>query len=211
MKRRLLTILIFLLAGALLNVAVAWGLAMFLPLQGGHFHIGWVVPTTEPVWDLHVESRQGALHIKSTAVMYRDSGPEHHLPAWSRASKAPAEADLDSPPVNEQARGWPLLALYCWDYHHAEYENAIMLTWPNRPTRRPLPLMPIVPGFVVNTLFYAAVLWLAILGPFALRRFVRVKRGLCPKCAYPMGEAAVCTECGKTLPATMSGAAAARS
>ena len=36
-------------------------------------------------------------------------------------------------------------------------------------------------------------------GPFVLRRFLRVRRGLCPKCAYPMGESSVCTECGKPL------------
>ena len=33
MKRRLLTTLIFLLAGALLNVAVAWGCAVWWPLD----------------------------------------------------------------------------------------------------------------------------------------------------------------------------------
>ncbi len=32
-----------------------------------------------------------------------------------------------------------------------------------------------------------------------LRRFLRVRRGLCPKCAYPMGESSVCTECGCEL------------
>ena len=41
-------------------------------------------------------------------------------------------------------------------------------------------------------------------GPFEIRRltrrFSRIERGLCPKCGYPMGESAVCTECGKTLP-----------
>ncbi len=61
------------------------------------------------------------------------------------------------------------------------------------------PLAPLWPGFAINTLFYAAILWLLIPGPFALRRFLRVRRGLCPKCAYPMGESAVCTECGGAL------------
>ncbi len=65
---------------------------------------------------------------------------------------------------------------------------------------RRLPLRPIWPGFLVNTLFYAAVLWLLICGPFALRRFVRVKHGLCPACAYPIGESGVCSECGGALP-----------
>ena len=63
-----------------------------------------------------------------------------------------------------------------------------------------LPRGFIWPGFALNTVFYAATLWLLICGPFALRRFLRVRRGLCPKCAYPRGESAVCTECGKPLP-----------
>ena len=65
---------------------------------------------------------------------------------------------------------------------------------------RALPLRPIPGGFAVNTLFYAAVLWLLIPGPFVLRRFMRVRRGLCPACAYPRGESDVCSECGKALP-----------
>jgi hypothetical protein len=63
-----------------------------------------------------------------------------------------------------------------------------------------LPLRLIWPGFAVNTIFYAAILWLLIPGPFALRRLIRRRRGLCPKCGYPMGESDACTECGKPLP-----------
>ena len=65
---------------------------------------------------------------------------------------------------------------------------------------RVLPFRPLWPGFAVNSLLYAAVLWLLICGPFALRRFIRVRRGLCPACAYPHGESPVCSECGKTIP-----------
>ena len=64
-------------------------------------------------------------------------------------------------------------------------------------------LRPIWPGFAVNTVFYAMVLWLLIPGPFVLRRFIRVKRGLCSACAYPIGESDVCSECGKALPRRM--------
>ena len=60
-------------------------------------------------------------------------------------------------------------------------------------------LRPTWPAFAINTIFYAALLGLLIYGP-ALRRFLRVRRGLCPKCAYPMGESAVCSECGQALP-----------
>ena len=59
---------------------------------------------------------------------------------------------------------------------------------------------PLWLGFAVNTLFYAAILWLLISVPFVLRRFIRVRRSLCPACAYPMGESAVCSECGRGLP-----------
>ena len=61
-----------------------------------------------------------------------------------------------------------------------------------------LPIGPVWPGFAVNTVFYAAFLWLLIPGPFALRRFVRRRRGLCPACGYDLrhGEHGACPECG---------------
>jgi hypothetical protein len=55
---------------------------------------------------------------------------------------------------------------------------------------------PMWPGFAINTVFYAAILWLLFATPFALRRWRRIKRGLCPACAYPVGASDVCTECG---------------
>jgi hypothetical protein len=67
---------------------------------------------------------------------------------------------------------------------------------------RALPLKPLWPGFVANTLFYTGILcggWLLFAAPFALRRRRRVKRGLCPTCAYPVGDSAVCTECGTAV------------
>ncbi len=54
------------------------------------------------------------------------------------------------------------------------------------------------PGFAINTLFYAAILWLLILGPFTARRMIRRKRGQCSKCGYDLrgAEHEVCPECG---------------
>jgi hypothetical protein len=62
-----------------------------------------------------------------------------------------------------------------------------------------LPLLPLWPGFAINTLLYAAILWLLLAAPFALLRRGRIKRGLCPACAYPVGDSEVCTECGKPV------------
>ena len=79
---------------------------------------------------------------------------------------------------------------------------AVLLPGRNRdPLGRPgevpfIPLRPIWPGFAINTLFYAAILWGLFAAPLALRRRRRIKRGLCPKCAYPIGASDVCTECG---------------
>ena len=68
-----------------------------------------------------------------------------------------------------------------------------------------IPTDPVWYGIAVNTIFYTAVLatfWFLIrVGYFyAFRHVIRVRRGLCPACAYPMGESVVCTECGTALP-----------
>ena len=57
---------------------------------------------------------------------------------------------------------------------------------------------PIWPGFAINTVVYAIILWLLICGPFIVRRDYRVWRGRCPECGYDLrGDlAAGCPECG---------------
>jgi hypothetical protein len=64
--------------------------------------------------------------------------------------------------------------------------------------RDSLPMVPIWPGFAINTIFYAGVLWMMFAIPGTIRRRRRLKRGLCPNCAYPIGTwgGEVCTECG---------------
>ena len=63
---------------------------------------------------------------------------------------------------------------------------------------RTLPLALIWPGFLIDTLFYAA-LWLGLIVGFgATKRALRTRRGLCPKCKYDLrGDLdAGCPECG---------------
>jgi hypothetical protein len=57
-------------------------------------------------------------------------------------------------------------------------------------------VVPVFPGFLINTVFYAAILWLLFLTPITARRIIRRRRGLCEKCAYPIGVSPICTECG---------------
>ncbi len=112
----------------------------------------------------------------------------------------------------EGAHGWPMLTL-SWS-KRIEAEHLIDLGGPGyysfpdgsgvnvqSPGNRSLPLSPLAIGFVFNTLFYAVLLWFLVRCPFALRRFIRLKRRSCPACGYPMGESLVCSECGRPLPA----------
>ncbi|MCI0348786.1 MAG: hypothetical protein L0Z53_05115, partial [Acidobacteriales bacterium] len=62
-----------------------------------------------------------------------------------------------------------------------------------------LSLNALWPGFAINTIFYATFLWLLFAAPGLVRRRIRIKRGLCPACAYPVGESPTCTECGKPV------------
>jgi hypothetical protein len=69
---------------------------------------------------------------------------------------------------------------------------------------RTLPLRPIWPGFIINTIIYSALLWLLFVGPRVpgkIRQFIRVQRGRCPACGYIIapGVGNKCSECGNPL------------
>ena len=80
-----------------------------------------------------------------------------------------------------------------------EIKNGIQLHSPGpRGEPRALPLRPIFPGFLIDTLFYGAI-WFGLLFGFgAARRGLRKRRGLCPMCAYDLrGDLDTgCPECG---------------
>ncbi len=64
-----------------------------------------------------------------------------------------------------------------------------------------LPLIPIPWGMFLNSVFFALVVGLLYVSVNAIgfRTRRRIKRGLCVKCAYPVGTNAVCTECGAAV------------
>ncbi len=212
MKRRLLIVAVFLLAGAVVNVAVAWGCAAWAPsvvsagvkpisLDGWPEDSLWLVeqmPVAEPGrWTTPRGSKRSGIGVEEEKVSlkYVPAGHANLPPFGTNYSRF----------VRRCCAGLPLLSLEGFrasGWVQASQGALSAPRWFALPMRL-LPLQPIWSGFLVNTLLYAAVLWLLWGGPFRLRRFIRVKRGLCPKCTYPMGESDVCSECGKMLPGRM--------
>ncbi len=154
MKRHLLIIAVLLLLGAVVNVAVAWGCAVW----------GW------RRLDTPVDPAGYRLAVPGAGFV-----------------------------VGELKVGWPIRTFQCGWYHSFEDGTVMFNGWLARDQpdfyepRLVLPYEPIWLAFAINTIFYAAILWLLIAGALALRRFWRVQQGFCPKCAYPMGESAVST------------------
>ncbi len=153
-------------------------------------------------------SRPGALIVESNITLWRRPwGEPLQAPHWSQAALPPTKEDVAaSPRTREKAYGWPMLSQFHrntrWRGNlEASTEWCITVPWPSQypwTRSRALPLLPIWPGFAVNTVFYAALLWPLICGPFALRRHLRRKRGLCVACGYDLrGDLTRgCPECG---------------
>jgi hypothetical protein len=59
-----------------------------------------------------------------------------------------------------------------------------------------LPIRPLWAGLAINTSIYTLVLTIILNRLLALRRRLRLWRGLCPNCLYPIGQSSRCTECG---------------
>jgi len=143
---------------------------------------------------------------------YRESEPSIDVP-----DNASEETVLDllkdiefRMPCSRKIRieaGWPLRSLWVErdflfnaDHEYREMERG---HFPETCYMRALPYKPILGGFALNTLMYSAafgLFYLVAIAPGTLRRRSRIKRGLCPACAYPAGVNAICTECGRDLP-----------
>jgi hypothetical protein len=211
MKRWIFTILLFLLLGAVVNVAVAWLCAAwprgpFLRRDGWDFS----PPPCELSWLARSGRRLEYDHFWVTRTLQSFGATET---LFLEASWSGGLTGLDAWRV---CSGWPMASfsggcILCrydpiTDSIPVErYVGAFRLprwtTPDSRKTPALLPLVPVWPGFAVNTLLYAIVLWFLIPGPFVLRRLIRIKRGRCPKCGYDLrgaipGAGGGCPECG---------------
>jgi hypothetical protein len=224
--KRICVFLILVVGGAIINVAVAWGLAASSDLKvftlADNF-AGYAIEQlpTGQFWTLAANRSFGGMLVMSfvepsdadpllteTAIRLEEGASQFVAPSWSRvAIRMPSPGETRAVGF-AAAYGSPLLSNCAGFRTSASDQREIMkgtgIVIGGKPTvlapPKSLPLVPIWPGFAINTVFYAGVLWLLFAAPFALRRWRRINRGLCPKCAYPVGASEVCTECGAAIP-----------
>lgn len=228
---------IFLLLGAIVNVAVAWGFALRSRLTVDDewgFSTGFVVaPYRHPgqAWG-PIESDE-ADAIAEAYRLWPELAP--HRPAetyqqfciqyWSNAGFVIASgvadwdgaerSDTESRDWRQVYRaGWPFLAVAARVLRNGEIRGGaavpsewltgdrdeMFMHWSQPEVQGVLPLTPMPPGFALNTLLYAMLLWAPAAALSRLRRWRRIRIDRCPACAYPMGTNPVCTECGEALP-----------
>lgn len=210
MKRLVITVIIFLSLGAIVNVAVAWGCAYWIDLTS-------IVPRgTSPkkysmsTWQVfdHFD-RIGASRMGWRLPPFILTGVgTTNLDSYIQTLPQEDEPQMELGELLDR-RGFPMLSMECEFINTTDkywtpkfqVENGIMLeTTPGSDERglRAIPLRLIWFGFGINTIFYTLLLWLLTLGPFTARRMIRSKRGLCIKCGYDLrGTSGVgCPECG---------------
>ncbi len=211
MKRRLLTLAILLLAGAALNVAVAWACALWGPAVAsgppGSDPFPRLAPGTSWPRPVPAECPSPSYGSWGSGLFMSTGTFGGHIPKDQAVSEGrPRQYGL-----SVFRYGVPFRALECQYLMRISEPYARTFTL-MAAVRSPelissshsfgvIPLRPIWLGFAFNTLFYGAILWLVIPGPFALRRIIRRKRGVCVTCGYDLRHAdhAVCPECGAAI------------
>jgi hypothetical protein len=219
MNRWTLRIILCLILGAITTVAVAWGVACSIAVQQLSDDYDAIdarqwLPDTD--WFVYREERFGTTWVGSMRLRHQneelwqsDPSPSDLVPHWVTFDPPHVlfvENAVNSEHRGAEGRGWPLRALW--------YETGGKLG--RQTTRssggwivglpsdaddkyeRALPLRPIWPGFVIDTLFYAAI-WFGVFFGFAsAKRAIRRARGRCPRCGYDLRRnfSGGCPECG---------------
>ncbi len=223
--RAILIILFLLIGGTVTNIAVAWGFSRYTNSMDGKVRHEWVKHSSNEISAILLFHNSGVDAVEFDAV---PSAP--NFVSASESKVIPKWVDLTHSPVSNEnnlhifrASGWPTLALQCElvdlprkrdRSEEKEESSPFQILGGIETEKQPyqgqpplllfqqiLPIHPIWPNFALNTIFYAAILWLLFFAPGVLRRRLRIKRHQCPACAYPIGTNKLCTECGKPVTA----------
>lgn len=217
MKRWIVTILLLVSGGAVVNIAVAWICALAVNVYDKPTMETQIAEEYRPNAYTIVRHRValGATALTSHRTRAPDDGADtstldQRLREWGDLETLaeqrlfePATASSNRLGRTIDGRGLPYRSLWCEiDLARGVYggwEVNIAYSWPGG-MPRVLPYRPLLIGFALNTVIYGILMWILIAGTFALRRFIRRKRGRCPMCGYDLrGQlpgAGGCPECG---------------
>ncbi len=231
MTRSSVIALVCLLAGAAMTVVVAWGCvacaagrewspgpaegpdrAVIVDLYAREMSEGWAV--IEP----REMRRPGVTSFGFKCVPLASPGPDAPFTDLKGWDDAPTEhrwwsfAGWPSPCFSSKTLLFKLIASIRYSPRVApqgrelgiRVEQSALGNWPADTFYFPTALE--WKGAAIDTLVYAGVIAALWPGRRAAMRLWRVRRGLCPGCAYPVGVSEVCTECGGKV-AARAGAA----
>lgn len=210
---RVLVILAWLAVGMVLTVGVSWWQAVLyqrlINQESGRWadevvrsgDPGKPAPHSQLQWPISVPAswprKPDQLRIESTCVCTTTS---------ATALVGKGASDFNVATLYEY--GWPLRSASDWWRLAAPWnrpdssEQGGFLSLPvskRWPFLFKIPIRPLWSGFVLNTIFYAALAWGLWQLPLAIRRRRRRARGRCPRCAYALTGLpphSPCPECG---------------
>jgi hypothetical protein len=212
-KRWAKVVLVSLLLGMAINVAVAWALMVRFGVptaQPRRWHQGsaeatfaWraSVPQHWPAasnswgrvewWNCTIDDQMVVQEERPEMSRHVYGGHWVRVVAWGWPRKSLGVVWMREEPITMDSEGMP----------HREQGIRGGLPMPAQFQRGPwanrLPLMPVWPGFAVNTLLYGAFAGLVLFAPGATRRMLRHRRGACIGCGYDLAGLGRCPECGK--------------
>jgi hypothetical protein len=196
-KRLAFKLLLFLLAGAIIDVAVAWGSALWSTNSYGTKGFQTRVLQLDDLHRFDPDAMQ--LLGSSSRIAAVGSLPSSRCAVLEQIFAV--NIDRHSFVSITMDVGWPChgLAGESWEISYGS--NSLGVRHSNFITvcKRRFPVRPLWPGFAINTIFYAAILWMMFALPIAVRRRRRIKRGLCAACGYPIGSRPTCSECGAAI------------
>ena len=225
MKRRLRPLLVFLMLGAIINVAVTLSAAIMAEKASFSASRHTVLYPdsldSQALWQRHATDIWPEAPLEQTMLIgvftsqqilrSRGIGDIDYSPDAPDSELRKVFRGMGFFWVSQTSSGFPMRML-----QHEEWNGRPQFKFaPNtgddglKLGRHTIPRTIIWPAFASNTLFYAGILWLLFAASFAMRRRWRIKRGLCPACAYPIrgGSSDVCTECGVAIPSPLRGRA----
>ncbi len=188
---------VLIVLGVMLNIVFAWACATWSPrVDRGEY-------LTDDVnrdwWNQH--SPPG-FSRNPFGVMYEGGFGVSSAFMWEL--KPNGQANTFGNNMLHLRAGWPMHSLECarWvDRRNSRtFDQHVAFTpdlWLHQ--SRLIPLRPIWPAFVINSLICALALVMLSFAFKRARRWMRLRRCLCPVCKYPYGSSQQCSECGASL------------